>query len=95
MYIITGGLGGLGRVFAAYLAETAQAQLVLTGRSPLDREKEAKLAALRAHGVLPNTSYRTPQTNSEHGSLSAMRSRNTAGLTAFCTVRGFTGMLLF
>ncbi|WP_052421896.1 SDR family NAD(P)-dependent oxidoreductase [Paenibacillus sp. FSL P4-0081] len=50
VYIITGGLGGLGRVFAAYLAETAQAQLVLTGRSPLDREKEEKLAALRAHG---------------------------------------------
>ncbi|WP_052769817.1 type I polyketide synthase [Paenibacillus sp. IHB B 3415] len=50
VYIITGGLGGLGRVFAAYLAETAHAQLVLTGRSPLDREKEAKLAALRAHG---------------------------------------------
>ncbi|WP_238651997.1 type I polyketide synthase [Paenibacillus piscarius] len=50
VYIITGGLGGLGRVFAAYLAETAQARLILTGRSPLDGQKAAQLAAIQAYG---------------------------------------------
>ncbi|WP_341347628.1 SDR family NAD(P)-dependent oxidoreductase [Paenibacillus sp. FSL H3-0469] len=50
VYIITGGLGGLGRVFAAYLAGTAQAQLILTGRSRLDQNKEAHLATIRAYG---------------------------------------------
>jgi acyl transferase domain-containing protein/NADPH:quinone reductase-like Zn-dependent oxidoreductase/thioesterase domain-containing protein/NAD(P)-dependent dehydrogenase (short-subunit alcohol dehydrogenase family)/acyl carrier protein len=35
VYLITGGLGGLGLVFAEYLARTVQAKLVLVGRSAL------------------------------------------------------------
>ncbi|MCP4657707.1 MAG: SDR family NAD(P)-dependent oxidoreductase, partial [bacterium] len=35
VYLITGGLGGLGGVLARYLAESYRARLVLTGRSPL------------------------------------------------------------
>jgi NAD(P)-dependent dehydrogenase (short-subunit alcohol dehydrogenase family)/acyl carrier protein len=35
VYLITGGLGGIGLSLAAYLAEKAQAKLVLTGRSAL------------------------------------------------------------
>jgi hypothetical protein len=35
VYLITGGLGGLGLVVAKFLAETLQAKLVLTGRSGL------------------------------------------------------------
>ncbi|NEQ96385.1 MAG: SDR family NAD(P)-dependent oxidoreductase [Cyanothece sp. SIO2G6] len=34
VYLIVGGLGSLGLVIAEYLAETFQAKLVLTGRSP-------------------------------------------------------------
>jgi acyl transferase domain-containing protein len=34
-YLVTGGLGGLGRTFARYLAERWGANLVLTSRSPL------------------------------------------------------------
>lgn len=34
-YLITGGLGGMGFVFAEYLAQTVQAKLVLTGRTAL------------------------------------------------------------
>jgi acyl transferase domain-containing protein/acyl carrier protein len=35
VYLVTGGLGGIGLTLARYLAETVQARLVLTGRSPL------------------------------------------------------------
>ncbi|SDY22717.1 type I polyketide synthase [Nitrosomonas sp. Nm58] len=35
VYLITGGLGGIGLTLAEYLAQTRQAKLVLLGRSPL------------------------------------------------------------
>ncbi len=35
VYLITGGLGGLGLVIGAYLAQTVQARLVMLGRSPM------------------------------------------------------------
>jgi amino acid adenylation domain-containing protein len=35
VYMITGGLGGMGLVLARHLAETARARLILTGRSAL------------------------------------------------------------
>ncbi|OYQ64848.1 hypothetical protein B9G53_09710 [Pseudanabaena sp. SR411] len=34
VYLITGGMGGMGLAFAKYLAETAKAKLILIGRSP-------------------------------------------------------------
>lgn len=34
-YIITGGLGGIGRTFASYLSRTLKANLLLIGRTPL------------------------------------------------------------
>ncbi|MCP4658782.1 MAG: KR domain-containing protein, partial [bacterium] len=40
VYLITGGLGGLGGVMARYLAETCRARLVLTGRSPLPAREQ-------------------------------------------------------
>lgn len=47
VYLITGGLGGLGRLFAReILARTSGAKVVLTGRSPLDAEKQALLVGL-------------------------------------------------
>jgi acyl transferase domain-containing protein len=47
VYLITGGLGGIGLTLADYLARTARARLVLTGRSELPPrdEWEARLAA--------------------------------------------------
>lgn len=40
VYLITGGMGGMGLVFAEHLAKTVQARLILTGRSPLpDRQQ--------------------------------------------------------
>jgi acyl transferase domain-containing protein len=35
VYLVTGGLGGMGLVLARWLAETVQARLVLTARTPL------------------------------------------------------------
>ncbi|WP_437624451.1 SDR family NAD(P)-dependent oxidoreductase [Sorangium sp. So ce1151] len=49
-YLITGGLGGLGYLFARYLAERYAAHLILVGRSPLDAAKEEGIRALRALG---------------------------------------------
>ncbi len=49
-YLITGGCGGLGLVFAGYLAKTRSANLILTGRSPLDQEKKFKLEKLENLG---------------------------------------------
>ncbi|MCP4218648.1 MAG: KR domain-containing protein, partial [bacterium] len=40
VYLITGGLGGIGMVLAHYLAETFQARLILTGRSPIPPREE-------------------------------------------------------
>lgn len=40
VYLITGGLGGIGLVLADYLAEAAQAKLVLVGRSGLPPRTE-------------------------------------------------------
>ena len=46
VYLITGGLGGIGLVLAKYLAETVRARLILTGRSafPVPGEWEQWLA---------------------------------------------------
>ena len=40
VYVITGGLGKLGLIVAEYLAKTAQAKLVLIGRSELPSKAE-------------------------------------------------------
>ncbi|WP_255211058.1 SDR family NAD(P)-dependent oxidoreductase, partial [Methylogaea oryzae] len=49
VYLITGGLGGIGLSLARYLAQTVQAKLVLTGRTaPPPREDWANYRASRA-----------------------------------------------
>ncbi|GGP71214.1 SDR family NAD(P)-dependent oxidoreductase [Streptomyces sindenensis] len=50
-YLVTGGLGGLGRVFAREVARCGQTGLVLTGRRPLDDGGRAFLAELRGAGA--------------------------------------------
>ncbi|AWB65702.1 hypothetical protein C2869_04275 [Saccharobesus litoralis] len=45
-YLITGGMGGIGLVFAKYLLENFNAQVYLTGRSKLDDNKQQKLDQL-------------------------------------------------
>ena len=50
VYLITGGAGGLGLIFAEFLANECKARLVLTGRSKLSGELEARLDELRKSG---------------------------------------------
>nr|WP_092067195.1 amino acid adenylation domain-containing protein [Dendrosporobacter quercicolus]NSL46456.1 amino acid adenylation domain-containing protein [Dendrosporobacter quercicolus DSM 1736]SDL51088.1 amino acid adenylation domain-containing protein [Dendrosporobacter quercicolus] len=49
-YLITGGGGGLGLLFAEYIARKHPVNLILTGRSPIEGEKQAKLKALEELG---------------------------------------------
>jgi len=48
VYVITGGFGGLGYIFAEYLAKNACAKLVLIGSSELNTEKRKKLESLKS-----------------------------------------------
>lgn len=50
VYLITGGTGGLGFVFAEYLYHTYKANLILIGRSELNKEKTEKLGQLQKEG---------------------------------------------
>ena len=50
VYLITGGAGGLGLLFARYLAEHYQAKLILTGRSALKETQESALVELEKLG---------------------------------------------
>ncbi len=49
--LITGGLGGLGNIFARFFGERYGARLVLTGRSQLSPEKTAMLEDLRKNNI--------------------------------------------
>ncbi|HKX30899.1 MAG TPA: SDR family NAD(P)-dependent oxidoreductase, partial [Blastocatellia bacterium] len=51
VYWITGGMGGLGQIFAAYLAGRGNVTLILTGRSPLTEENREWMEALRIAGA--------------------------------------------
>ncbi len=48
--LITGGAGGLGLMFAEYLAKEHKAKVILTGRSALSAERNARLDELRRRG---------------------------------------------
>ncbi|WP_394849113.1 SDR family NAD(P)-dependent oxidoreductase [Pendulispora brunnea] len=48
---ITGGMGGLGRLFARHFGAVAGATIVLSGRSPFEKSTQGELEKLRAHGV--------------------------------------------
>ncbi|MEC1541502.1 polyketide synthase PksM [Bacillus subtilis] len=49
-YLITGGVGGLGYLFAKHLAKNYAANLILTGRSPFNDEKQKQIKELKNLG---------------------------------------------
>lgn len=51
VYLITGGLGSLGQIFARYLIEQFKAKIVLSGRSELTPDKKKTLEALEDLGA--------------------------------------------
>src|SRR5579864_1256005 len=81
VYLITGGLGALGLLFAKeILAQTSQAKVVLTGRSVLSGEKQALLDELSTQagqvsyrqldlGDLDQVKHLIAAIQSEHGRL--------------------------
>lgn len=50
VYLITGGAGGLGFIFARYLSEKFNATILLIGRSKLNSQIEDKVAAIQSYG---------------------------------------------
>lgn len=64
-YLITGGLGGVGRALALYLAEHYQARLTLVSRSELPEES--------TWGSLPQQSEREKEIAARVGAVQAMR----------------------
>ncbi|OEK09351.1 hypothetical protein A8C32_11565 [Flavivirga aquatica] len=48
VYVITGGCGGLGHIFATYFSSTPRVQLILTGRRKESRLNDKELASLGA-----------------------------------------------
>ncbi len=50
VYLVTGGMGGLGRIMATHLSSTLQARVYLVGRSALQEEKAQQLQALQGLG---------------------------------------------
>ncbi|XXY19533.1 SDR family NAD(P)-dependent oxidoreductase [Sorangium sp. So ce216] len=60
VYLVTGGAGALGRLFAREIAERVEdTRLVLVGRSTLSDEQEAQLRALEPSGRRTEVRYRT------------------------------------
>ncbi|MBN2441541.1 MAG: SDR family NAD(P)-dependent oxidoreductase, partial [Spirochaetales bacterium] len=52
VYLITGGAGGLGSIFAAEIgSKVKQATIILAGRSPLNADKKTKIDELRKSGA--------------------------------------------
>ncbi|MFE1429889.1 SDR family NAD(P)-dependent oxidoreductase [Streptomyces fungicidicus] len=79
VYLITGGLGGLGRIFAEEITrQVKDARLVLVGRSPETEPSRRILEGLRASGA--QVSYE-PVDVTDHGAVAALvdRVRRTAG----------------
>ncbi|MBA2680827.1 MAG: SDR family NAD(P)-dependent oxidoreductase, partial [Ktedonobacteraceae bacterium] len=50
-YVVTGGLGGLGRLLAQWLIEQGARQLLLLGRRPLDEQRQQQLREWAEQGV--------------------------------------------
>ncbi|MBT2282522.1 SDR family NAD(P)-dependent oxidoreductase [Paenibacillus polymyxa] len=51
VYLITGGMGGLGYALAVHLSRQCRCKLVLIGRSPLNENIQRKLNPLRINGA--------------------------------------------
>ncbi|WP_405668158.1 SDR family NAD(P)-dependent oxidoreductase [Streptomyces sp. NBC_01166] len=79
VYLITGGMGGLGRIFAEEIAgQVKDATLVLAGRSPEQEQSRRILEQLRASGA--NVSYE-PVDVADRSAIKALvdKVRRTAG----------------
>jgi len=81
-YLITGGCGGLGLVFANYIAQKHPVNLVLTGRSPLNTSKRASLESLEKLGS------KVAYIQADISDLSGMKEGLNKAKARFGTIRG-------
>jgi acyl transferase domain-containing protein/acyl carrier protein len=51
VYLITGGAGAIGMIFAEYIAEKVKAKIILSGRSDLNQPKQERIKQLQKPGV--------------------------------------------
>jgi len=51
VYLITGGAGGLGLIFAKYLCEKYHSRVILSGRSVLNTERKQGLASIKGGSI--------------------------------------------
>ncbi|NET25239.1 SDR family NAD(P)-dependent oxidoreductase [Okeania sp. SIO1I7] len=56
-YLLSGGLGGIGREIAKYLLENYQAKLILVGRTPLSASKSDKMSVYQQLQKLGTVTY--------------------------------------
>ncbi|HSV68388.1 MAG TPA: SDR family NAD(P)-dependent oxidoreductase [Mycobacteriales bacterium] len=96
-YLVTGGLGGIGRAMATDLVRRGARHLLLVGRTPeagLSQTAAAALAALRAHGVEGSVdvgvdvSVDVGYVNTDADDGPALRAAVTAALAGRPAVRG-------
>lgn len=72
VYLITGGAGSLGLLFAKEIANrTSRSTIVLTGRSVLSEDKENELEALRSIGA--EVVYREADVSDQHAARHLLR----------------------
>ena len=81
-YLITGGMGGLGLIFARYLAKTYNARLVLAGRGALDSRKKKQVEELETLGA------QVLYVQTDVSDLSSVKQLRQAALSRFGSVDG-------
>ena len=81
-YLMIGGLGGLGLLFARHLAETRPVNLVLTGRSAASERQQARIDELESLGA------RVLGLRADVADEVAMRQGLAAALSRFGTING-------
>ncbi|MBV9491368.1 MAG: SDR family NAD(P)-dependent oxidoreductase, partial [Verrucomicrobia bacterium] len=59
VYLVSGGAGGLGRIFAEYLVQEYDLRVVLAGRSELNEAQREALGALGSHALYVRTDVST------------------------------------
>ncbi len=72
VYLVTGGLGGVGLAVAEHLARTQKAKLVLTGRTPIPERRDWQ-AVLEAEGIVDPDSVSRELTQLEEQKAGGLR----------------------
>ncbi len=87
VYLITGGLGGVGSALAEYLAQTVQAKLILLGRSPFpDQNEWSKWLSTHAQQDITSCKIRKLQNLEALGAEVMVVSADVANLEQMSTV---------